>query len=197
MASEVKYWTGRWLKNEIGWDIGEISEPLKSYFDQLADKSVKVLIPGAGNAYEAEYLLNLGFSNVFVIDISDIAVESFKKRCPNFPSDHIINGDFFDLTMQDFDLIIEQTFFCAINPELRSRYVDKMKDLLKVDGKLVGLLFDFPLKDGPPFGGSTEEYTNHFKDIFEIEKLETAYNSIPPRKGRELFIRLRNAARHE
>ena len=53
-----------------GWDIGGPSTPLVKYFDQLADKQRKILIPGAGNAYEAEYLWAQGFSNVHVLDIA-------------------------------------------------------------------------------------------------------------------------------
>jgi len=55
------YWENRYQNQQTGWDIGEISSPLKAYIDQLEDKSIKILIPGAGNAYEAEYLFLNGF----------------------------------------------------------------------------------------------------------------------------------------
>ena len=44
------YWETRWQNNETGWDIGYVSPPLKRYFDDLPDKSIKIFIPGAGNA---------------------------------------------------------------------------------------------------------------------------------------------------
>lgn len=50
------YWENRYTNNLIGWNIGYISTPLKTYIDQIKDKSLKILIPGAGNSYEAEYL---------------------------------------------------------------------------------------------------------------------------------------------
>ena len=50
------YWTNRYSKAKTGWDIGYPSTPLKTYFDQLENKDLRILIPGAGNAYEAEYL---------------------------------------------------------------------------------------------------------------------------------------------
>ena len=68
MDFDSKYWDDRYLENNLGWDIGYISTPLKEYFDQLKIKSINILIPGAGNAYEAEYLWEKGFSNVFIID---------------------------------------------------------------------------------------------------------------------------------
>ncbi|SHI83533.1 Thiopurine S-methyltransferase (TPMT) [Algibacter luteus] len=50
------YWTQRYNERQTGWDVGKPTTPLKTYIDQLKNKSLKILIPGAGNAYEAEYL---------------------------------------------------------------------------------------------------------------------------------------------
>ena len=52
------YWDDKYADNKTGWDIGYISSPLKSYIDQIKNKEISILIPGAGNAYEAEYLFN-------------------------------------------------------------------------------------------------------------------------------------------
>jgi len=54
--SENKYWTNRYNSDKTGWDLGEPSQPLTQYIDQIKNKEIKILIPGAGNAYEAEYL---------------------------------------------------------------------------------------------------------------------------------------------
>jgi SAM-dependent methyltransferase len=183
-------WNNRYLNNDIGWDLGEVSSPLKEYFDQLENKEVKILIPGGGNSYEAEYLFVNGFKNVFVVDVSKTAIENIQKRIPNFPASQLIHGNFFDLK-DAFDLIIEQTFFCAIDPDLRHEYVVKMKQLLKPKGKLIGVMFDVPLnKDKPPFGGKKEEYLRHFKPHFDIQIMDACTNSFGNRKGRELFIKL-------
>ncbi|MDX1334071.1 MAG: SAM-dependent methyltransferase, partial [Robiginitalea sp.] len=97
--------------------------------------------------------------------------------------------DFFEFNEGPFDLVLEHTFFCALPPDLRPQYAEKMAGLLKKGGKLAGLLFDFPLtEEGPPFGGSREEYLRLFEPFFEIRILEEARNSIPPRAGRELFF---------
>ena len=132
-------WDNRYLNNDIGWDLGEVSTPIKAYINQLENKEVKILIPGGGNSYEAEYLFANGFKNVFVVDVSKTAIENIQKRIPNFPASQLIHGNFFDLE-DAFDLIIEQTFFCAIFPDLRQDYVVKMKQLLKPKGKLIGCL---------------------------------------------------------
>ena len=52
-----QYWSERYSQNKTGWDIGYPSTPLKEYIDQVTDLDLNILIPGCGNAYEAEYLL--------------------------------------------------------------------------------------------------------------------------------------------
>ena len=190
MKLDKNYWNNRYKENEIGWDIGNISTPLKAYFDQLSNKKLKILIPGCGNAYEAEYLFNNGFKNVFLVDLSPLALENFSKRVPTFPKSNLICADFFNHT-ETYDLIIEQTFFCALAPSKRKDYVIHTSKLLKENGKLVGLLFNAELnKDKPPFGGNKEDYISLFSSHFSIEIMEKAYNSIEPRKDKELFIKL-------
>lgn len=184
------FWNNKYLNNKTGWDLGEISNPLKEYFNQVEDKSLRILIPGGGNSYEAEYLFNLGFANVYVVDIAEEPLKRIQKRVPNFPKENLIHANFFELKGA-FDLIIEQTFFCAINPELRAEYAQKTSELLTEKGKLVGLLFDAKLnEDHPPFGGCKQEYEEYFKPYFTIDKMEACYNSSKTRQEMELFIKM-------
>ncbi len=186
------YWETRWQNNQTGWDIGYPSTPLKAYFEQIENKDLSILIPGCGNAYEGEYLVNNGFNNVTLLDISDTAVAHIKERIPTI-ADLVLHKNFFDHQAQ-YDLIIEQTFFCALNPELRKAYTEQMHSLLKNGGKLVGILFDDKLnEDHPPFGGSLQEYKPLFSELFEINVMERCKNSIQPRQGREVFINLTKA----
>ncbi len=189
MLLDENFWDSRYISGNTGWDIGEISTPLKEYFDQLTNETLKILIPGGGNSYEAEYLHHKGFTNVFVIDLSKTALLNLEKRIPSFPKDHLIHANFFNLK-DTFDLIIEQTFFCALSPNLRPKYAIKMNKILKPKGKLVGLLFCAPLYDNrPPFGGNKEEYISYFSPYFNLEIMETSYNSVSERKNDELFIK--------
>lgn len=182
------YWDNRYKDNKTGWNIGYASPPIQGYIEQLYDKSTSILIPGAGNSFEAELLWNEGFNNTFVLDIAKQPLENLKNRVQDFPNEQLLHQDFFELNKK-FDLIIEQTFFCALNPDLREPYAEKMFQLLKPNGKLVGLLFDFPLtKSGPPFGGSLDEYENLFSKHFKIKILERSTNSIKERHGKELFF---------
>ena len=185
-----EYWQQRYLEGKTGWDLGAVTPPVAAYVDQLSRKDLKILIPGAGNGYEAEYVYGKGFRDLKVLDVAPFPLEKLRERLPaEFPETRLKEMDFFEFREGPFDLVLEHTFFCSLPPDLRPLYPEKMAGLLKPGGKLAGLLFDFPLTDaGPPFGGSREEYLKLFEPLFRIRTLERARNSIPPRAGRELFF---------
>ncbi len=189
-----EYWDKFFEKNHLGWDIGYVSTPLKEYFDQLEDKSIKILVPGAGRGWEVEYLYKSGFRNVVYHDFSSLAHEAFLKRVPDFPRDQMLQEDFFSLR-GSFDLVVEQAFFSALPKNRRKDYARQMHNLLKPGGKLMGLLFTHEFShDVPPFGGSLAEYKSLFFTLFTVRTFEVAYNSIHPRKEREFFIILEKTA---
>ena len=182
------YWQTRYRNAETGWDLGTVSPPLQAYADQLSGQNLKILIPGAGNSYEAEYLHRKGFTQVYVVDFAAAPLSALKQRVPDFSESHLLLQNFFEI-QDKFDLILEQTFFCAIDPELRPAYARKCAELLKPHGKLVGLLFNTEFENpGPPFGGTAEEYKSYFEPYFHFRTFETATNSVKPRAGRELFM---------
>ena len=188
MSLDSNSWNQRYLSKNTGWDIGHVSTPLKEYFDQLKNKDLRILIPGCGNSHEAEYLFSKGFKNVYVLDFSKKAINNFSSRVPRFPKDNLLCEDFFNIS-GNYDLIIEQTFFCAINKSKRFEYVNKIHSLLNKNGRLVGLLFNGPMNDDhPPFGGSTAEYKKLFSSLFDLKIIQSSKNSISSRNGKELFI---------
>ena len=194
-VNQAAFWQQRYEQDSIGWDMGQVSPPLKAYIDQLPEsaKSQAILVPGAGNAYEVGYLHEQGFTNVTLVDFAPAPIEAFAERYPDFPAEHLICADFFELSPEkyQFDWVLEQTFFCAINPARRDEYVAQMAALLKPNGKLVGLLFDKDFgRDEPPFGGAKAEYQQRFAPYFDIAIMETSYNSHPARQGSELFIKM-------
>ena len=110
------YWENRYKQGKTGWDIGNVSEPLKVYIDQIEQKNLKILIPGCGNAYEAKYLLEQGFQNVNLIDVSETLVKKLEHELNywiNLGFCSVGKLNYFELT-GNYDLILEQTFFCWI-----------------------------------------------------------------------------------
>ena len=122
-----------------------------------------------------------------VVDIALEPLQALKKKCPDFPQEALIHQDFFEHDGQ-YDLIVEQTFFCALDPKLREAYAKKMKSLLAPSGKSVGVMFNRDFEGGPPFGGSAEEYKELFKTYFDNVRIEPCHNSIPSRQGAEVFV---------
>ena len=188
---KADYWQNRYENTETQWDLGHCSRPLSAYFRTLENTEAKILIPGCGAAYEAEFLHRSGFTNVYVADWACAPLEKFQERFPEFPSEHLLQMDFFEID-QKFDIVIEQTFFCALPPAKRPDYAKQLHKLLSPKGVMAGLMFNFPLtEEGPAFGGSEEEYRGYFEPYFEIGKMTPCNNSEPKRQGRELFVLMR------
>jgi hypothetical protein len=189
VKTDKDFWDQRYKDKQTGWDINQVSPPIKNYIDTLSDTEISILIPGCGKAYEAEYLVIKRFQNVTVIDIAPTLVNKLKKKFAGKPI-KILNGDFFEHTGK-YDLILEQTFFCAIDPSMRKEYVKKCFSLLKKGGKIAGLLFSILFeKEGPPYGGTKEEYKTLFHPTFTLKQFDACKTSIAPRLGNELFIEL-------
>lgn len=188
MELNQSYWNHQYQNDRTGWDMGYASPPLVEYIDQLEDKSMRILVPGAGNAWEVEYLWEKGFKQTYLLDFSKEAISNFRNRFPEFPKNQILEANFFNHQNQ-YHLILEQTFFTSLLPVQRENYVHKMYELLKEDGKLVGVVFnhEFHFK-GPPFGAKPEIYRKLLEPLFHLKVFEPAYNSIKPRKGREHFL---------
>jgi methyl halide transferase len=186
-----KYWQDRWQNADTPWDMGGASPALVAYCEQLPDRDIAILIPGAGSGYEVDWLWEHGFHNVTALDFAQTAVDRLAARLPDdFPENQLVCGDFFQ-HQGAYDLILEQTFLSAIDPKLRHVYAMKQFSLLKPGGTVAGVVFDFPLDGGPPFGGVEADYRLMFERLFEIKTLERCYNSIAPRAGRELFLILK------
>jgi methyl halide transferase len=188
----MEYWEQRWQNNQTGWDIGEPSPPLMYCINQIKDKQAKILLPGCGNAHEAAYLMQQGFNHVVLLDIAASALlmaqHKFKREIEEGRLT-LIHDDFFH-HHDSYDIILEQTFFCAINPDLRRLYASHASNLLKPDGVLAGVMFNCDFNGGPPFGGNIQEYYGYFQPYFKVVHFEPCLHSIAPRAGREVLINM-------
>jgi SAM-dependent methyltransferase len=189
---QKEYWNSRWKEGKTGWDLGMPSPPLLHLIQTLQpSKKSRILIPGCGNAWEAEWLAAHGYANITLVDIAPELCRILEQRFTATPAVRVLCADFFDL-QGPFDLILEQTFFCAILPELRKAYVLKMKELLAEHGILTGVLFDtdFPFV-GPPFGGHADDYRALFETQFRSVQIGPCDHSAGPRAGTECVFMCR------
>lgn len=188
---EQLFWEEKWQSGVTGWDIGYPSPAIVQYLRQYPYKTAAILLPGCGSAYEASVLIEQGFTNITLIDIAPLATARLTRNLKSHKNVKILCEDFFQHQGQ-YDLIIEQTFFCALPPQKRQDYAQKCHQLLRNNGKIIGLLFNRTFdRKGPPFGGSATEYRDLFQSKYSIDIMESCYNSIPPRAGSELFIILK------
>ena len=187
-----QFWEDIYLEDDAGWDLGE-STPV---FDKISDALPlgKICIIGCGRGYDAVMFAQKGFE-VTAIDFAPSAISTLQSLASGAGvMINIVETDIFLLTSQfscEFDYVIEQTCFCAINPSRREEYEQLVKTIIKPNGKLIGLWFplDKPMDDGgPPWGTTISEVKSIFYDGWKIEKEEFPELSISPRKNREKLI---------
>ncbi|CAN0131527.1 unnamed protein product, partial [Hapterophycus canaliculatus] len=74
------------------------------------------------------------------------------------------SGDFFEFSPEQegkFDVILDYTFLCALDPSAREDWADHTVSLLHPDGELVTLIFPIVEKEGgPPYALSESLVSN-------------------------------------
>lgn len=183
-------WQRHYDEKDLGWDLGQVSPPFVSLLESNVIIPGKTLIPGCGRGHEVVYLAENGF-DVTAVDYSMGAVDYLRQVVLQRKLDsEILHMDFFDLNSTHdciYDLLIEQTFFCAISPDERTLYVAKVARVLKSGGMLAGLFYNTGQEGGPPFNTTKEDIIKYFSKLFEIRELAKAKNSIEQRKNKELL----------
>ena len=190
--SEKEYsredWQGHYDSNDLGWDLGKVAPPFIKLWKDKKLPLGKVMIPGCGRGHEVVFLAEIGF-DVTAIDFSQGAVNYLEKtlRERNL-SGQVLYQDFFDMDDSHnsrYDLVLEQTFFCAIPPRQRKDYVLNVTRMLKPGGILVGLFYHTDQEGGPPYNTTREDIETHFSGKFEIQQLDKTPFSAEQRKDKE------------
>lgn len=184
-----KDWQRHYDEGDLGWDLGQVAPPFIKLFESKTILPGKTLIPGCGRGHEVIYLAENGFE-VTAVDYSPGAVNHLKSTVQerNLKCE-VLHMDFFGIDSAHngvYDLLIEQTFFCAISPEQRSSYVSTVARALKKGGMLAGLFYNTGEEEGgPPFNTTREDIKKYFSDSFEIRQLSKTEDSAEQRKNKE------------
>ena len=191
--SQPEYWENSYNAGEMAWDLGEPTPIFKNWI-HLQKKPLSICILGAGNGWDALYFAEKGHE-VTAVDFANSAItnmtDTAKKKNLKI---NIICEDIFNLEKlydAKFDIVLEYTCYCAIDPNKRTNYIQMVNNLLKPSGKLVGILFpiDKELDDnGPPFGVDINATITMFSKYFTLVKKEIPTLSIERRRGREVFV---------
>ena len=148
----------------------------------------KAIIPGCGLGHEVIFLAERGFQ-ITAVDYTKGAIDSLEKALKKKNlSGEVLRKDFFELDSyysDEFDLMLENAFFCAIDPTMRQKYVVTAGSILKSGALLVGLFYETGKEGGPPFNTRKRDIEEHFSEQFAIEVLSKTPHSAEQRQGRE------------
>jgi len=188
-----EYWEKSYQSGDMGWDLGGPT-PIFNDWIQFQTNSLSICILGAGNGWDAINFAEKGH-NVTAVDFAESAIDNMHTSAQSKGVQiNIVHSDIFDLCKlfnHTFDIVLEYTCFCAIDPARRMDYVRMTNQILKPDGKLVALLFPIDKDindDGPPFAIDLDSTISLFSKYFILDTKEIPSLSIERRNGREVFV---------
>ena len=185
------FWTDLYRIGDTGWDQGEPSPGLVDFLNKNRGGKGRALVPGCGRGHDARALAAAGFE-VIGLDVVETAIQEAHRLAHEngLTPIRFEQADFLNLPDRlrgPYDLIFEHTFFCAIDPAFRDRYVETAAGLLRPGGKLLGVFYNIQPETGPPFGCTREELIDRFSPCFCL-KTESVPRSFPNREGKELLM---------
>ena len=195
-SSLPEYWEQAYQSGEIAWDIGAPT-PIFNKWIKSQTHSFTICVLGAGNGWDALNFAKQGHT-VTAVDFASSAIENMRKSAKDLNVNlNLVHSDIFDLydiLHSKFDIVLEYTCYCAIDPDRRTDYVELVSYLLKPEGMLVALFFptDKELNDdGPPYGVELDETLLSFSKYFKVVEQKKPLLSIERRNGREMFVILK------
>lgn len=188
-----EYWIERWEYGEIGFHQTAINPYLCQFWPQLAlPQGSTVAVPLCGKSRDMLWLRQQHLS-VLGIELSTIAVRAFfeenqlsvhhikSEKFDRFSADGItiLQGDFFDLSKEDFttvNALFDRAALVALPPCMRTRYVDHCLTILRAPAQILLVTLDYPQKEmsGPPFAISHHEVESLYQHRAELRLLKCA-----------------------
>ena len=188
-----EYWEKSYQSGDMSWDLGRPT-PIFDDWIQYQTDSLSICIYGAGNGWDAINFAEKGH-NVTAVDFAKSAINNMHTSAQDKGVQlNLIHSDIFDLCKlfnHTFDIVLEYTCFCAIDPKRRMDYVRMTNQILKPNGKLVALLFPIDKDindDGPPFAVDLDSTISLFSKYFILDTKEIPSLSIKRRNGREVLV---------
>lgn len=183
------FWDDRYQKQNTPWDLDGPTPVLESLVREFPQG--KVCIIGAGNGHDALLFAKHGFG----VTALDFAPHPMEKLISKAGELHLpLNGSVADLfklppqLRQSFDLVIEHTLYCAINPARRLEYEAAVYSLLRPEGILAGVWFPIGKKleqGGPPWGIDVQGVHQVFSGRWDLLRDELPDQPHPGRENRE------------
>lgn len=182
--TDKEFWDSRYRAGKVPWDFGGVPSALLAYL-QAVTMPGRVLIPGCGSGYEVQAFHERGWE-VLAVDYSPAAIERAGQILDPF-ADKTLLADFFthDFAGRKFDVIYERTFLCSLPPERWPAYAQRVTELLRPGGKLIGFFLYGHDDEPPPYPLTEETARQLFGRKFMRVADEPVFDSLPLFAGRE------------
>jgi methyl halide transferase len=182
-------WEQRYQTGDDPWDLGHPTPPLTNLLNSdQAPPPGRMAALGIGSGQDALRFAAAGF-NVVGFDFAPTAIARARQNAATQGLNaEFVQHDIFALAPEwhdSFDYVLEHTCFCAIDPALRSQYVQVVRQLLRPQGKLIAVFFTHSRDGGPPFGVTPQAIRDYFEPYFDVLLLQPAMDSIEQRQGEE------------
>jgi SAM-dependent methyltransferase len=193
----VHSWLVMWETKNTPWNIGQPALALQKLLNEkVIPETGQCIVPGCGEGHDCFALAN-GKRIVYGVDLSPLVIQQNIAKRNQMPKDlgidesnlKFIAGDFFQMDKEletgSFDFLMDYTFLCALQPDMRPSWAKELKRLLKSGAMLVTLMY--PLSDhegGPPFALSEDIYRDLLSDAFELQSIQDS-PTIERRQGKE------------
>jgi SAM-dependent methyltransferase len=183
------FWNQSYENRSAAWDMNQVHPQIEVLWPRLKLAKSRVLILGCGKGHDANFVASQGHS-VTAVDFSPVALAQAKAKYPD-SGIHWVEHDALNLPTEwnaDFDLIIEHTLFCAIDPELRADLVKSWRRCLAPRGQLMGVFFVNEKPIGPLYGTTEWELRKRLSPHFRFHLWGRAERSPENRENTELLI---------
>lgn len=192
-SPDVEFWSSRYREGRTPWDLGDVSTPVRMMVERWFPAQGHVLIPGCGRGHEALFLAKQGYQ-VTALDLAPEPLEDLRSRAAEQAlALQIRQGNMFDAPAEldgAFDVFLEQTCLCALDPSLRGSYEALAHRMLKPGGQVLGVLMRVPREGGPPYDLPPEHVQGLFPSArWEVEGPHPVDPPNAARPGPEYLMR--------
>jgi thiopurine S-methyltransferase len=189
-------WEAIYQDDDAGWDLGEVSPPLKALVAEDGLPPGPGLVLGCGTGHEVAWLYGQGI-DAHGVDFAPSAVVAAQARLPTDEAERIIAADVLALAGGQSESqagrwawLFDRTFFCALQPTQRADYARAVHGLLQPGGIMFALQMRTQFSDRQPFDSTPGLYISGLEaqgmSLLQARKLDAESHS--RRRGRETLV---------